>query len=378
MRITHLMLRPCCLLLCCVLLQLSAADQFQFLSTLEGFKPSHSGLLITEILPNSQALRAGLKQGDIIVSYNDQAVTSLEALATAKEGVQAGHPCNMIIQRQSRAHNIDILGGSIGCHIYQVSAGKAIQLRPPQTPCQFDIKRIQQNPQILNQWYRFVIDGKHVGYEHIRLEHDPQKHIIRSISEVAFDGGPQWGLNHFIVSVSCDDQKPFRARSVSFHTPLSDFTASSKRITAATGGEHWSTTYDYKDERGTARSESFNIPLPSDGIPSYVVLQLASLLEREPGACFHFTSLVDGTGQRGMPSALIVDKRERLSIDGQDIDCTRCDSVSLQGTSSAWLDDQHRIVQMQFGPNTFAYVCERKHALQGIRAELKPRTKTND
>ena len=108
-----------------------------------------------------------------------------------------------------------------------------------------------------------------------------------------------------------------------------------------------------------------------------MVLQLASLLEREPGACFHYTSLVDGTGQRGMPSALIVDKRERLNIDGEEIDCTRCDSVSLQGSSSAWIDDQHRIVQFQFGHNTFAYSCEREAAIKGINKEIQPR-QTND
>ena len=83
----------------------------------------------------------------------------------------------------------------------------------------FDIARITQTPKQFEQWYRFVIDGKHVGYEHIRLEHDAEKKLIRSISEVAFDGGEQWGLNHFIVTVTCDDSKPFRAQSVSFpHT----------------------------------------------------------------------------------------------------------------------------------------------------------------
>ena len=122
MRITALNLLLLCTFLGMTQPQVFAADQFQFLSTLEGFKPSHTGLLVTEVLPNSQALRVGLKQGDIIVSYNGQAVETLEALATAKEGVQAGHPCNMIIQRQGQAHNIDVIGGSIGCHIYKVTA----------------------------------------------------------------------------------------------------------------------------------------------------------------------------------------------------------------------------------------------------------------
>ena len=367
-RYTMNLIRLLFCIFCCQLIH--GADQFQFLSSLEGFKPTHSGLLITEVLAKSQAERLGLKQGDIIVSYNNTNVETLHALAEAKKAVADGIPSSMVIQRDKGARNIDIIGGSIGCHIYEVKAGQAIRLRPPATKCMFELQRLADQPAIFENWYAFSIDGKHVGYEHISLEHVKEQSLLRSKSEVAFDGGKQWGLNHFVVTVECDDKAPFKARSVNFHTPLSKFTANSKRITRKT--EHWETTFNYIDERGQKQQEQHRILLPDDGVPSYVVLQLASLLEREPGACFHFTSLVDGTGERGMPSALIVDKRETLNLNGKDIDCTRCDNVSLQGSSSAWIDDHNRIIKMQFGPNTFATLSSKAEATKNIDERIKP------
>lgn len=72
-----------------------------------------SGLLVARVLPNGSAANAGLQAGDIVISLNGVALTSLESLRSGKLGaLREGDEVNYKVSRNGKL--LDLKGVSVG------------------------------------------------------------------------------------------------------------------------------------------------------------------------------------------------------------------------------------------------------------------------
>jgi uncharacterized iron-regulated protein len=66
------------------------------------------GLKIVAVLPDSPAARAGLKEGDILLSVNDHAVASLEDIHHAVEALPQEAACHLVIRRDGMEQAVTV------------------------------------------------------------------------------------------------------------------------------------------------------------------------------------------------------------------------------------------------------------------------------
>ncbi|MCC6574586.1 MAG: HEAT repeat domain-containing protein [Planctomycetes bacterium] len=72
------------------------------------------GVLITNVFPNSQAALAGVKVGDVLVSYNGKEIRSMGDITEAKKTVADGQTAEMIVKRGEERVTLTIGSGTIG------------------------------------------------------------------------------------------------------------------------------------------------------------------------------------------------------------------------------------------------------------------------
>ncbi len=75
--------------------------------------PSNNGALVADIVKGSPAAEAGLKRGDVVLSYQDKPVADSSALRNAVADTPAGQQAKMIIWRDKRRQELVVKIGSM-------------------------------------------------------------------------------------------------------------------------------------------------------------------------------------------------------------------------------------------------------------------------
>jgi S1-C subfamily serine protease len=73
-----------------------------------------SGVLVISVAPGSPAARAGLREGDVMIAFNDQPITSIDALHKLLTGDQIGVESRMTIIRGTEKLTLPITPGESG------------------------------------------------------------------------------------------------------------------------------------------------------------------------------------------------------------------------------------------------------------------------
>jgi len=76
--------------------------------------PPASGYLVTGTLPDSQAAAAGLRAGDVLVSYNGQATRSLDALRDAAGEASGAETVAVVVVRDGEEVTLQMRPGKLG------------------------------------------------------------------------------------------------------------------------------------------------------------------------------------------------------------------------------------------------------------------------
>lgn len=75
-------------------------------------RKSADGVLVNEVMADGPAAKAGLKQGDVIVTINDQTIRDPRDLATQVAGLKAGDSAKFGIWRDGRERNLTVAIGT--------------------------------------------------------------------------------------------------------------------------------------------------------------------------------------------------------------------------------------------------------------------------
>ena len=68
-----------------------------------------SGLFITEVDETSSAAASGIEVRDILISVNDNRITSMDDLNNVLYGCEVGDTVNVIIYRSGRQYSVDLV-----------------------------------------------------------------------------------------------------------------------------------------------------------------------------------------------------------------------------------------------------------------------------
>jgi hypothetical protein len=211
----------------------------------------------------------------------------------------------MVIVRNGLRIPLTLEPGPIGFMGLAVTKGVPAKALPPDTGVKFDFSRLRKGPQ--DEWAIFTLDGETpVGFEHGRLHLLGDKLVLRR--EVGFDGGEQWGLNHFDVTVILETKPRLRVLATSFLNPLTDWLGRGRLVRRRGEGRvaRWRASFPEAEPRME--------PAPKRLLPTYVLESLACFMPREKGACHRFIPLNEGFGQPGLPSALVCEGKEEVLL----------------------------------------------------------------
>jgi Do/DeqQ family serine protease len=73
--------------------------------------PAHEGVIITGVLQNGPAAKAGLQPGDIIAAIGDRKVTDVSQLLSLVASLKPGTPVHFIIERKGQKMPLDVTPG---------------------------------------------------------------------------------------------------------------------------------------------------------------------------------------------------------------------------------------------------------------------------
>jgi S1-C subfamily serine protease len=81
------------------------------LATVTDFGGDPVGVLVSSVIPNGPAEKAGVRAGDIIVALNDQPIATVQALQTALAGLQPGDKVTVKVRRDDGDHTLTVTLG---------------------------------------------------------------------------------------------------------------------------------------------------------------------------------------------------------------------------------------------------------------------------
>lgn len=335
--------------------------------------PTSTGLLVTEVVPEGQAKSAGILPGDIIVSYAGKPTPEPEALHMAINEAE-GDSVAVEVDRGGEKKSFDLKKGKIGIAVAPVKKGERFDPLPPSTDPKLDFSRLEKAGEA---WYRFTHDGtnqqagfaRKIGFEHYMWKVEDGNAVLDS--EVAFDLGPDGGLNQFVVRVVVAVGPHPQGKTSRFENPLEHFVAEGAVFMdpkAPTAG--WETTATGSD----GKTQTIRQLGAGDLVPTYFVYCLAKCMPQEKGACCHFTPIDEGTGKIGFASAILVDGSEATTIDGKDVQTARMVWLSMgRVMNRLWVDADGNVLHADYiGEQAFATTKE--EALKDLNPEIHPQT----
>ena len=72
-----------------------------------------SGVLIQNVEPDGPANNAQLQQGDVILSFNDRPVTSIDDLHKLLDETSIGRKCSLEVIRNRQKTKVDVVPGEL-------------------------------------------------------------------------------------------------------------------------------------------------------------------------------------------------------------------------------------------------------------------------
>jgi C-terminal processing protease CtpA/Prc len=153
----------------------------------KGLDLSQDGLLVNQVTRDSPADRAGLKKGDVILSFNSRTVTSPEQLRDLVRGTAPGRSVALALWRDGARKSVDVKMGDIADSGDEDSFDAPVPPEPPSppgAPSPRTSTRIERND---DGDVRMWVDGKELTDDEIKDKLKDMKVKMKSL-----DGDWNW------------------------------------------------------------------------------------------------------------------------------------------------------------------------------------------
>lgn len=332
--------------------------------------PTSTGLLVLEVVPDSQAARGGVAPGDIIVAYAGKPIATREDLIAAIGDPAVPEPIRLEVDRGGESRTFEVGRGKVGVAVLPVKKGERLDPLPPATDVSFDFSRLEKAGEA---WYAFTENGKSkMGFEYFRWRVEGLGPEARAIldGEVAFDGGEELGRRHFVATVVASMGQRPQGRTCRFESVLTNDVAEGSVVfdpKAPTAG--WETLLKPREgEIQTVRSLA-----AGDLVPAYFIYALARCMPQETKACYRFTPVNEASGTLGKASALVVLGQEPIQVADREVATWKIAWVSMGRTMNThWVDADGNVLATDYGGASGA-LATKEEALANLHPDLRPR-----
>lgn len=339
-------------------------------------KPPATGLLVTFVGSGSQAQEQGIEVGDVIVSYGGTEVPTRAVLMEAMKAAEGQESVPCVLARGAGRITVDLAPGRIGVNLAAVVKGQAPDPLPAATVERLDFAALKKEAREV--WYAFSLDGKtKVGFEHGRIHYaDGLLHLRH---EVAFAGGEQWGINHQVVDATVRIQRGsfpmFECERTRYENALNGWVGIGERNQDPGGTPLWKVTWPPQVAGGEPHVRAVSMPTDLPIVPSYLVEALASLMPKEPKACFHFRPLNEGMGTVDLPAALYVVGEEEIERDGAKTTTWKLEQRKLGSgtTATYWVGADGKTLRIHYG-GAWTNAATKDAALKDLPEGVSPKT----
>ena len=305
--------------------------------------PTATGLLVVRVEEDSPAAEAGIRAGDILVSYAGSHLTDVAALNLAKDRAADAKAVAIRVVRDGWAKTVTITPGRIGVSLVPVVQGQTLSPLPAQTVETIDYAPLRLGPR--DDWYALSRDGERCGFGRIRTR--VLEDALFVLTDEIIDTST--ALSHNTVTSVADLGARPLARMTAFRDWVNDWVRYGLPTPSRRGCMHWNSVSSSPDLGETSRSYH----LPELALPVYMVETVVSLLPRKTGECFHFRPLYEGNGNCGLLSALAGAGWEDLpGVEGEK--AFRYNWLGIDGSvsTSFWVDDTGALRYADYGGGT--------------------------
>ena len=94
--------------------------------------PEERGVEITRVEPDSPADKAGLKVGDVVLSYDGQRIEGMEQFRRMIRETPAGRHAAVSVFRNASTQNLTVVIGSMKAHVFTMPNGGSVEVNPPE------------------------------------------------------------------------------------------------------------------------------------------------------------------------------------------------------------------------------------------------------
>ena len=330
--------------------------------------PHATGLLVMGVVPDMQAAAAGFAEGDVLLTYDEKAVTDLAALASAKEAAaQKARIWCEVLRANGEEAKVGLLPGPLGLQLVPIEKGNPPAPLPADTGAAISATAAGEH----DEWYSFSMGDGQVGLEHLSVRAEGE--MLHFTHEVAFDGGEQMGLHHAVVRAVMRCGATVEPVTFSYENALNGWISHSEIVRNEDGRAVWHSAGGPAGEEPRVTE----IPLRGDqsSLPSYAVAQIARLLPQEAGACFRFRPVADWDGKPGLRSAIVCVAAETITIGETEHATWKYEQRQLGGsvTGTYWFDAGRRMVKAGYG-GPVTTLATKAEAMAGLNPELKLKT----
>jgi hypothetical protein len=339
--------------------------------------PPADGLMVVQIVPDSQAKKLGMHVGDVLTHYDGAVLTDPQSLVSAvqaREQKNEASPILLRLIRDNEAQELTVAPGRLGVRTLAVRKGAALRLRPPATAVTYDFTPLKQGP--METWYAFHLDGQKVGFEHhtLRLMDDGR---LKLESEVAFDHA-EWGVQHFHVTTLAEITPRLRTIGSVYRFPPTDFRLTGELV-ERDGTSYWATRRDDSNAGDVAVDKALapvERTIPADWQSDYLMAQVVAFMKPQGGACEHYTVFDLSTGHKIGPSSNYDAGEETLEIAGAKRLTRKYEAHQFgEIVRRAWIDPRTRVpVKFTYGGTAEAYLVTKAQALESLSSRIKPVT----
>jgi len=155
----------------------------------KGLDLTQDGLLVNQVTRDSPADRAGLKKGDVVLTYNSRSVTTPEQLRDLVRNTVPGRPVALGIWRDGARKSVDVKVGDVSDSGDEDSFDAPVPPEPPSPPSPPSSTRIERND---DGDVRMWVDGKELTDDEIKQKLNDMKVKMKNMEGDSWnwDGGP--------------------------------------------------------------------------------------------------------------------------------------------------------------------------------------------
>ncbi len=327
--------------------------------------PTATGLLVTRVVPGTQAERHELEAGDILVAYAGVRVPGLDAMGAAKVAAEGKETVEIRFVRDGWGRTLSFDPGQIGVHLMPVMKGESRQVFPPETVTVFDFSGFSEQGQ--DDWYYFLREGGRAGVGRIQVRRVGDSLFV--LSEEVLDLGTELGDHEVLSATDCSSR--LSPVMTVFRDLMNDWVRYGLPMRGAGGCSIWNSTTTGAGSEESAAVRSYH----GRAIPVYMVETLVALMPQKKDSCFRFLPLYEGSGEVEMESALVGVGEEEVDVAGTKRSGFKFEWRRLDGqvVSTFWVDGKGKLFLADYG-GIQAVHAEKAEALkdqpEGVRARL--------